>query len=66
MRDDKKSDNGFLSKPTARKYKECWFILSAGMKDMCSSVVWMTSCPGYLSALTATDKKVFICPLCET
>jgi len=65
--DDKQSATVLLSEPTARKYKECWFGVSAEMKGLrCSVVLWMTSYLGNLRWIDGYRKRRIPLSLSET
>ena len=56
---DKQSATVLLNEPTARKYKKCWFVVSAEMKDtlFCSIMDDVMICTG----LTDTANEEFLC-----
>jgi hypothetical protein len=65
-REDKKSATVFQSEPTAREYKKCWFVVSAELKDMRCSVLWMASCLGNLRWIDGYSKRRIPLSLPET
>ena len=58
-RGDKKSATVFLSEATARKYNKSWFVVSAEIKEMRWSLLWI--CTEICAGLTATAKEEFLC-----